>query len=313
MKKVIYNKYGIIDNLQMSEVEIPAITADEFLIKVKAVAINPLDWKKLEGQLKIITGKKFPKGISFDFSGIVEKAGNNTTTYKIGDEVFGTLDAMKGEALAEYIVVKKETIYKKPDNVTFETASAILTGATTATILLNKSKVKSEDEILINGASGGVGMIALQFAKLKGIKVTAVASGEGLNFIKKWNPENTIDYKKEKVIDRSKKYNAIFELAGSLPFSEAKHLLKPTGFYVSTLPNPIDMLKALFNNLFSSKKNIIIQAVPNQDILKQINELLTNDKVEIPISKTFPIDEFKEAYQFAKNGRAVGKVVITIQ
>jgi NADPH:quinone reductase-like Zn-dependent oxidoreductase len=313
MRKVIYNKYGSIDDLQMSDVEIPTIQADEFLIKIKAVAINPLDWKKLEGQLKIITGKKFPKGIAFDFSGVIEKAGNNTTNYKMGDAVFGTLNAMKGEALAEYIVVKKETIYKKPENVSFETAAAILTGGTTATYLLSKSKVKAGDEILINGASGGVGMIALQLAKIKGVKVTAVASGEGLNFIKKWNPDSIIDYKKDKVTNNPTKYNAIFELAGSLPFNNAKPLLKPNGVYVSTFPNPLDMLKAFFNNLFSSKKNIIIQATPTQDIYSEISDWLSKNKVEIPIAKTFPINEFKEAYHFAKKGVAIGKVVFTVQ
>ena len=313
MKKVIYKQYGSIDDLQLSEVEIPTLQENEFLIKVKAVAINPLDWKKLEGQLKILTGKKFPKGIAFDFSGIVEKVGNYTNTFKIGDEVFGTLDAMKGEALAEYIVVKKENIYSKPNNVSFETASAILTGATTAIFLLDKSKAKSGDHILINGASGGVGMIALQLAKLKGIKVSAVASGEGINFIKKWNPENIIDYKKEKVDKIPEKYNAIFELAGSLPFSKAKNLLKSNGIYVTTLPTPIDMLKAVFNNLFSSRKNIIIQAVPNHEIYKEIHELLVNNRVEIPIAKTFNINEFKDAYRFAKNRGVVGKVIFTIQ
>jgi NADPH:quinone reductase-like Zn-dependent oxidoreductase len=312
MKKVVYNQYGNIDDLQMIEVEIPTIQADELLIKIKAVAINPLDWKKLEGQLKIITGKKFPKGIAFDFSGVIEKVGSSTMNYKIGDAVFGTLDAMKGEALAEYIAVKEETIYKKPENVSFETASAILTGGTTATYLLNKSKVKAGDEILINGASGGVGMIALQLAKIKGVKVTAVASGEGLNFIKKWNPDSTVDYKKEKVINRPEKYHAIFELAGSLPFSSAKHLLKPNGTYVSTFPNPVDMLKAFFNNLFSAKKNIIIQATPSQDIFREISDWLSKNKVEIPIAKTFQIHEFKEAYHFAKKGGAIGKVVFTL-
>lgn len=313
MKKVIYNQYGTIDDLQMSEVEIPAIQEDEFLIKVKAVAINPLDWKKLEGQLKIITGKKFPKGIAIDFSGIVEKAGSNTTNYNIGDAVFGTLDAMKGEALAEYIVVKKETIYKKPENVSFETAAAILTGGTTAIFLLNASKVKDGDQILINGASGGVGMIALQLAKIKGVKVTAVASGEGLEVIKKWHPDNSIDYKKENVLSRLEKYDAIFELAGSLPYNKAKHLLKPKGIYVSTLPTPVDMLKAFFNNLFSSKKNIIIQATPNQEILNEISNWLSDNRVEIPVAKTFSINEFKEAYHFAKKRSTIGKVVFTVQ
>lgn len=312
MKKVIYNHYGSIDELQMSEVEIPTIQADDFLIKVKAVAINPLDWKKLEGQLKIVTGKKFPKGIAFDFSGIVEKAGSNATNYKIGDAVFGTLNAMKGEALAEYIVVKKETICKKPENVSFETATAILTGATTATYLLNRSKVKEGDEVLINGASGGVGIIALQLAKLKGLKVTAVASGEGLNFIKKWNLDCVLDYKKDKIADKREKYNAIYELAGSLPFSKARHLLKPNGIYVSTLPTPVDMLKAFFNNLFSGKKNIIIQAAPTQDIFREISQLLSNNMLEIPIARTFSIHEFKEAYHFAKKGGVIGKVVIVV-
>jgi NADPH:quinone reductase-like Zn-dependent oxidoreductase len=312
MKKVIYNKYGRIDDLQMSEIEIPTIQAHEFLIKVKAVAINPLDWKKLEGQLKIITGKKFPKGIAFDFSGVVEKIGDSSSNYKIGDAVFGSLDAMKGEALAEYIVVKNETIYKMPETVSFETAAAILTGATTATYLFNKSKLNAGDHLLINGASGGVGMIALQFAKLKGIKVTAVASGSGLNFIKEWNPDHVIDYKKEKVTNYPDTYNAIFELAGSLPFDHAKKLLKPNGIYVSTLPNPVDMLKAFFNNVFSAKKNIIIQATPTQDILSEISLLLSENKLKVPIAKTFSIDEFNEAYHFAKEGGAIGKVVFTL-
>jgi len=313
MKKVIYNQYGGIDDLQMSEIEIPGIPTEEFLVKVKAVAINPLDWKKLEGQLKIITGKKFPKGIAFDFSGVIEKVGSHTTNFKTGDEVFGTLDAMKGEALAEYIVVKKESIFKKPENVSFETAAAILTGSTTAIDLFNKAKVNAGDSILINGASGGVGMFALQLATLKGVRVTAVASGEGLNLIKKWHPEKTIDYKKEKAANMPEKYNAIFELAGSLPFSQAKNLLKPNGIYVSTLPNPVDMIKAFFNNLFSAKKNIIIQAHPTQEVFTQISEWLTQNTVEMPIAKTFPIDDFKEAYHFARKGGAIGKVVFTIK
>ncbi|MBK8622327.1 MAG: NAD(P)-dependent alcohol dehydrogenase [Saprospiraceae bacterium] len=312
MKKVIYNRYGSFDDLQMAEVDIPGIQSDEFLIKVKAVAINPLDWKKLEGQLKIITGKKFPKGIAFDFSGIIENAGNNTTNFKTGDEVFGTLDAMKGEALAEYIVVKTESICKKPKNVSFETAAAILTGGTTAIFLLNKAKIKAGDEVLINGASGGVGMVALQVAKLKGAKVATVASGKGLDFIHKWHPDRTIDYKKDKVTNKPEKYDAIFELAGSLPFSQAKNLLKPNGIYVSTLPNPVDMIKAFFNNLFSAKKNIIIQAHPNQKIFNEISNWMSQNIVEMPVAKTFRIDEFKEAYHFAKKGGAIGKVVFTI-
>lgn len=313
MKKVIYNKYGTLDDLQLSDVEIPTIQADELLIKVKAVAINPIDWKRLEGQLKFITGKKFPKGIGIDFSGIIENVGIDISNFKIGDAVFGMLNAMKGEALAEYIVVKKESVFKKPENVSFETAAAILTVGTTAQYLLKKSKVKAGDEILINGASGGVGMIALQFAKLKGVKVSAVASCEGLNYINKWHPDHSIDYKKEKVANSSSKYDAIFELAGSLPFSVAKNLLKPKGIFTSTLPTPVDMLKSFFNNLFSAKKSIIIQATPTQETFKELSDWLSKDNVEIPIAKTFALEQFKEAYTFAKKGGIIGKVVLIIK
>jgi NADPH:quinone reductase-like Zn-dependent oxidoreductase len=312
MKKVIYNQYGSIDDLQMAEVEIPAIQPDEIRIKVKAVSINPIDWKRLEGQLKIITGSKFPKGIAIDFSGIVEKKGDAVTSFQAGDAVFGALDAMKGEALAEYIVVKETNICKKPAAISFETAAAAVTSGVTALYLLDKSNLKSGNNLLINGASGGVGSSVLQMVKQKGIKVTAVASGEGLAFIQKWKPDVSIDYKKQNPLEEKTAYNAIFELSGTLPFGKGKAILKPQSVFASTLPNPVDMLKAFFNNLFSGKKFQIVRANPTPDHYRQLCEWLTQKGLEIPIAKTFAFQEFKEAYQFARKGSVVGKVIISI-
>lgn len=312
MKKVIYKRYGSIADLELAEVEIPAVQSDEMLIKVKAVSINPIDWKRLEGQLKIITGSKFPKGIAIDFSGIVEKKGDAISSFQTGDAVFGALDAMKGEALAEYIVVKEANICKKPQAISFETAAASVTSGVTALYLLEKSGAKSGDNLLINGASGGVGVSALQMAKQKGIKVTAVASGEGLAFIQKWKPDVAIDYKKQSILEQKTAYNAIFELSGNLPFGKGKAILKPQSIFANTLPNPVDMLKAFFNNLFSGKKFQIIMANPTPEHYRQLCEWLTQKGLEIPIAKTFSMADFKEAYQFARKGGVVGKVVITI-
>lgn len=312
MKKVIYNHYGSIADLEMAEVEIPAIQSDEILIKVKAVSINPVDWKRIEGQLKIVTGSKFPKGIAIDFSGIVEKKGDAIANFQVNDAVFGALDAMKGEALAEYIVVKEANICHKPATVSFETAAAAVTSGVTALYLLEKSNAKSGDHLLINGASGGVGLSALQMAKQKEIAVTAVASGEGLAFIQKWQPNTSIDYKKQSILEQKNVYNAIFELSGNLPFNKAKALLKSQSVFASTLPNPVDMLKAFFNNLFSSKKFQIIMAKPTPDHYRQLCEWLTQKNLEIPICKTFAFQDFKEAYQFARKGGVIGKIVITI-
>ncbi|MFM9951149.1 MAG: NAD(P)-dependent alcohol dehydrogenase [Saprospiraceae bacterium] len=312
MKKVIYKRYGSIADLELAEVETPSIQPDEILIKVKAVAINPIDWKRLEGQLKIITGSKFPKGIAIDFSGIVEKKGNAISSFQAGDAVFGALDAMKGEALAEYIVVKEANICKKPAAVSFETAAAAVTSGVTALYLFDKSKLKSGDNLLINGASGGVGLSVLQMAKQKGISVTAVASGEGLSFIQKWKPDASIDYKKQNPMAGKTTYNAIFELSGTLPFGKGKAILKPQSMFASTLPNPVDMLKAFFNNLISDKKFQIITANPSPDHYRQLCEWLTQKDLEIPIAKTFSMADFKAAYQCARKGGVVGKVIISI-
>lgn len=312
MKKVIYNKYGSFDDLQIVEAEIPSIKPNELLIKVKAVAINPLDWKKLEGQMKMITGSKFPKGIAFDFSGVVEKKGDATSSFNVGDEVFGALNAMKGEALAEYIVVTEKMIYKKPDSISFETAAAMVSVGTAALYVLQNANPEAGNEILINGASGGVGLIALQMAKSNGMKVTAVASGEGLDYLRKWNPDGLVDYKKESVLEQKGSFDSIFELSGSLPFSKAKSLLKPKSTYVSTLPNPIDMASSFFNNLFSSKKHRIVVANPTQENYRELCDWVTNKGMEITIAKTYPMSSFKEAYQFARKGIILGKVVFSI-
>jgi NADPH:quinone reductase-like Zn-dependent oxidoreductase len=284
----------------------------ELQFKVKAVSINPLDWKKLEGQLKIITGSKFPKGIAFDFAGVVEKKGDAVANFKVGDAVFGALEAMKGEALAEYIVVSEASIYKKPVTMSFETAAAMVSiGAAALYLFQNAPNAKAGSNILINGASGGVGMVVLQMAKSKSMKVTAVASGAGLDYIKKWQPDTVIDYKKDNILAQKVAFDAIFELSGSLSFSKAKSFMKPNTFFVSTLPNPIDMLKGFFNNLWSSKKHKTVKANPTQENYRELCEWVTNKGLDITIAKTFSMPDFKEAYQFAKKGGIVGKIVFS--
>ncbi len=311
MKKVIFNQYGNFDDLQMVETAIPAIKENELLVKVKAAAINPLDWKIIEGQMKMVTGSKFPKGVAFDFAGMVEKTGSQSA-FKVGDAVFGAMPAMKGEALAEYLVIAEQSAYKKPDSISFETAAAMTSIGAAALHVFQKSKVKPGGNILINGASGGVGLLAVQMAKKQGMKVTAVASGKGLSFLEKWNPDVLIDYKTGQIPNQKAAFDAVFELSGTLPFGKAKPLIKPQSAFVSTLPNPVDMALAFVNNLWSSKKFEIIMATPTQENLRDLCDWVDKG-LEITIAKTFPMEEFREAYQFARQGGLVGKVVFNLE
>ena len=310
MKKVIFNQYGNFDDLQMAEVPVPNIKENELLVKVKAAAINPLDWKIIEGQMKIITGSKFPKGVAFDFAGIVEKTGSGSA-FKVGDAVFGARSAMKGEALAEYLVIAEPSAYKKPEGISFETAAAMTSVGAAALHIFQKSNVKSGDHVLINGASGGVGLLAVQMAKKQGMNVTAVASGEGLSFLEKWKPDVLIDYKSGQILGQKAAFDAVFELSGTLPFGKAKPLMKPQSAFVSTLPNPVDMASAFVNNLWSSKKFEIIMATPTQENYRDLCALVANG-LEIPIAKTFQMHEFREAYRFARKGGIIGKTVFSM-
>ena len=312
MKKVIFNKYGNFDDLQMIETAIPAIKENELLIKVKAAAINPLDWKIIEGQMKIITGSKFPKGVAFDFAGVVEKTGSGVSAFKIGDAVFGAMTAMKGEALADYLVIAEPSVYKKPEGISFETAAAMTSVGAAALHVFQKSKAKPGDNLLINGASGGVGLLAVQMAKKQGMKVTAVASGKGLSFLEKWKPDVIIDYKSGQALGQNAAFDAVFELSGTLLFGKAKPLMKPKSTFVSTLPNPKDMALSFVNNLWSSKKHEIIMATPTQENLRDLCDWVTKKSLEITIAKTFPMQEFREAFQFARQGGVIGKVVFVI-
>ncbi|MEQ1745574.1 MAG: zinc-binding dehydrogenase [Saprospiraceae bacterium] len=166
--------------------------------------------------------------------------------------------------------------------------------------------------ILINGASGGVGLLVVQMAKKQGMKVTAVASGEGLSFLEKWKPDVLIDYKNGQVLEQNAAFDAVFELSGTLPFGKTKPLMKPQSAFVSTLPNPVDMVLAFINNLWSRKKFEIIMAAPTQKNLRDLCDWVTKKGLEITIAQTFPMHEFREAYQFARKGGLIGKVVFTI-
>ena len=311
MKKVIFNEYGNFDQLQIAETEMPVFRKNELLIRVKAVGINPLDWKILEGQMRLMTGSKFPKGIGFDFSGVVEKTGDAVSQFKVGDEVFGAMDAMRGAALAEFLVVSEKTVFNKPAALSFETAAAMPSVGVAALRMFEKADAKAGSEVLINGATGGIGVYAVQMAQKMGLKVTAVASGKGLPFLEKWQADRIIDYKKENILAQNLAFDAILEMSGTLPYAKAKAMMKPKSVFVSTLPDPKLLATSFFNNLFSNQKHKIIFATPTQHDLQTLADW-ANNGLETVIEQTFAFSDFMSAYQAAKKGGGVGKVVIHI-
>jgi NADPH:quinone reductase-like Zn-dependent oxidoreductase len=308
MKKVIYRQFGNPDVLELVDAPSPEVKNNEVLVKIKAVSINPLDWKIFEGQMAMMTGKKFPKNIGIDFSGTVE---NSTSKFKKGDEVFGMLDSFKGGALAEYIVVPENTITLKPQNITFEQASTLPVVGLSALDILNKlGNVKKGDEILINGATGGIGIFLTQFAKKKGAIITTVTGTSGLNLVRQWNVDFSLDYTQQNVLNINKQFDVIVDLSGKMKLAEAKNIMKDKAIFISTLPEPVSIIRSFFNNLFSSKKHKLLMLNPSEEKLKSLSQL-AQEGLDFVIDKTYPIEAVVQAYQYAKKG-ITGKVVITL-
>lgn len=310
MKKVIYNQYGDFSQLQLIETVAPSVSSDEVLVKVKAVAINPLDWKLLEGQLKFLTGKKFPRSIGIEFSGTVESVGSSVHKFKAGDQVFGMLETFKGGALVELLSIKEELLSKIPEGLSFEQAAAIPIGALSAIQLIDSlTKVKKGDAVLINGATGGVGVFAIQIAKLRGAVVTSVVSGRGIELAKSLGSDVVIDYSKMDVLKSEERYDVIIDLSNKISFADAKHLLKRKAVYANLDPNPIGMATSALQNIFSSKKRRILTMKPSSVQIDETCRYIKDD-LQVVVGSKFDFKDFREAFVQTKKSGTLGKSVI---
>jgi NADPH:quinone reductase-like Zn-dependent oxidoreductase len=280
-------------------------------VKIKAVSINPLDWKIFKGEEKLMSGSKFPKGIGIDFSGIIEKTGSNSS-FKKGDEVFGLLGAFKGDALAEYLVVKESDIAIKPANISFEQAAASpVVGASALQILNTLASVKNGTRLLINGATGGIGMFLTQLAKKRGAVVTAVTSSKGGVLAKKWGADEVIDYKAQNILATDRRFDVVADLSGKLSFNNAKRLLNAGATFITTIPGLKTLAGSFFNNLFSETKYKVLTLKPTNSTLKSLAGFI-EDGLDIVVEKVYPITAVKAAYKEIAKGGIIGKAVITV-
>lgn len=312
MKKIIFSKFGGPDVLQITEAPVPTVQPGTVLVKVKAVSVNPLDWKIRNGEMKLMSGSKFPRGVGIDFSGIVEQTGPGVTKFKKGDEVFGLLDVFKGAALAEFIIAGEKEINIKPQNITFEQAAAMpVVGSAALQIIETVAAIKKGTEVLINGASGGIGMFLTQIAKMNGAIVTAVAGNSGIQPVKDWGADFVINYRNEDVLKGGKEYDVIIDLSVKIPFAKAKTIMKQSSVYVHTAPGPKEIISSFFINLFSRKKYKLLMLKPSPELLEKLS-VYASKGIRIVVGRTYHFDSFKEAYTEIPKGGIIGKPVIVV-
>jgi NADPH:quinone reductase-like Zn-dependent oxidoreductase len=252
--------------------------------------------------MKLMSGRKFPKSVGIDFAGIVEQ-GNGK--YRKGDEVFGIASIFKGGALAEYVAVKAEDIVHKPASITFEEAASLPVAGTAALQIFDTLvNIRPGMQLLINGAGGGIGPLAIQLAKRAGAEVTAVVGPPALQMVTDLESDIVINYQQENVLTTGKTFDAIVDLSGKLDYSTARTILKKNGIYVSTSPGPREMIRSLFSR--GRYKLLVLK--PSAARL----EKLAAADLQIFISKRYNFHDYRKAYDEVKKGGIAGKAVIMV-
>ncbi len=309
MRKVVYDKYGDVEVLSLREVPEPSLADDHVLVDVKAVAINPLDWKLFEGQLKFLTGWRFPRGVGIEFAGEVLAVGEAVRTLQPGAQVFGMLEAFTGGALAERLAVPASGLHPRPAGLTWAQAAALPIGALSGMQIVDDlAKVQAGARVLVNGATGGVGAFVTQIARRRGARVTAAVSPRGVPLAERWGADEVVDYGKTPVTGLGERFDVVVDLSGKLPFSAAKPLLVPKSVYVNCNPNPVDMLVGAVRNTWSGRqsRNLTMKDRPEQ--LAEVCRWV-EDGLEVVVGRTYAFEQFREAYAEVKAKGTLGKAV----
>jgi NADPH:quinone reductase-like Zn-dependent oxidoreductase len=322
MKAIVYTEYGSPDVLQLKEIVKPTPKDNEVLVKVYAVSANAADLHLLRADpflIRLSSGLLKPKNtiLGSDIAGRVEAVGSNVKEFKLGDEVFGDISAGGWGGFAEYVCTREDALVLKPVNLSFEEAAAVPMAAVTALQgLRSKGQIQPGQKVLINGASGGVGLFAVQIAKALGAEVTAVCSTGNLDIVRSIGADHVIDYTQEDFTRNGHHYDLILAANGYRSISDYRRVLTPKGTYVTTGGSMAQlsevMLKGPWISMTGSQKMGNLLARPNKQDLSFIKELLEAGKVKPVIDRCYSLSEVADAIRYLEEGHAQGKVVITV-
>ena len=320
MKAIVYHEYGPPDVLKLEEVEKPVPNDDQLLIKVHAVSINRSDWEGLIGKPLYARVRGFRKPsnkiLGSDVAGIVEWVGKDNKEFHRGDEVFGEMEDYHG-GFAEFVCTRARDWARKPASMTFEQVAAIpQAGVIALQGIRDKGKVQPGQKVLINGAGGGAGSLAVQLAKNSGAEVTGVDNTGKLDFMRSLGADHVIDYTREDFTKNRKQYDFILDLIAYRSAFAYGRALKPNGSYYAVGGSVATFLQFLLFGPWlrraSGKKVRLLMVQRNRKDLEAITEVCEAGKVKLNIDRQYPLSEVPEALRYFGEERTKGKIVITV-
>ncbi|MFJ3305235.1 NAD(P)-dependent alcohol dehydrogenase [Streptomyces sp. NPDC086549] len=323
MKAVVQDRYGPPDVLELRDVDKPVPGDDEVLVRVRAAALNAYDWHLMRGDpyvARLALGPRAPRARirGRDFAGEVAAVGRNVRDLQPGDEVFGEVDG----TFAEYVCVPDAWVERKPATLTFEQAAALpLAGNTALRGLRDVAGLRPGQQVLVNGASGGVGTFAVQIARTLGAEVTGVCGTRNAELVRSLGADHVVDYTREDFTRAGRRYDVVLDMVANRGISELRRALTPTGTLVlggggspgQFLGAPALILKGLVLSPFVRQRlRPLIGPAPSKAVLAELRRLADSGKLAPVIDRTYTLGEAPEAIRYLEEEHARGKVVVTV-
>jgi NADPH:quinone reductase-like Zn-dependent oxidoreductase len=313
MRAVEINAYGTSDVLELNTVPMPEIGPDEALVRVHYAAANPKDTFIRKGRFKLLTRNNFPIRLGSDYAGIVEKTGANITHVTSGQAVWGMVNGWRGGTHADYVAVRADEIAPAPESLSLHDAAGLpLVGLTALQSLRDKGNIQAENRVLINGASGGVGTVAVQIARHYHAQITAVCSPRNHDLVRDLGADETIDYHTTDLTTLDKRFDIFFDVFGNFNYQQIAHLLNTNGVYITTVPKPVNFWHQFRTRLWGDKSAELIVVKSNVRDLNFLAQQVDAGGLRPVIDSTYPLTEIKAVHEKLRQKRTVGKIIIDV-
>lgn len=287
MKRIQYDKYGGAELMRLDDFELATPRKGQVAVKIRFAAINPIDWKLRNGQMKIVTGNTFPRAMGMDLCGTVISVGPGVTRFKPGDAVFGLAPFKETGALAEAVVTNETSLGRKPDNISFEDAACLGTpGVTAWNGLVDKAKVKADQRVFINGCTGAVGEAAVQIARMHGAIVSGSCNAGAMERARAICVQTVFDYRTTDLSKISERFDVVYDTAATMTFALGLSLLREDGVFLDLNPSPGKFIRSMFNRRLK-----VIVCTPRPDILDSLASAARDWGYRLPIGEIVPLSE----------------------
>lgn len=320
MKAAVIDGYGGAERLTVRELPDPGSPGSgQVLLRVRAAGVNPIDWKIRNGGMRLLLPARFPLVLGYDVAGEVVEIGPEVTRFQPGDAVFGGVDILRqGGSYAELALARESALAPQPQALSFEEAAAIPMAALTALqALRDKGELVAGEDVLVNGAAGGVGHFAVQIAAALGARVTAVTSAKNFDFVRGLGTDEVIDYEEEDFAGREQTWDVIFDAVNNHTYADCEPVLaRDGGIYVTTLGGPKLMISiglTALGGLFGQRKRarLVLGRYRAED-LAVLTRLIEQRKLRPEIQEVFSLEEIRKAHEVSESGHVRGKIVVRV-